>query len=121
MNDICLINVLICFVADYIYIYIVKVTLTVSVTLTVIALRFTILSTLFSLNSFVVTTIYIYIYIYIVVYIYIYIWRNGNAPAPETQGPGFDSWRVSIFSIISLLPFFCAALAKHWKVRFRQG
>ena len=50
-----------------------------------------------------------------------YPWRNGSAPAPDTQGPGFDSWRVSIFSIISLLPFFCAALAKRWKVQFRQG
>ena len=48
-------------------------------------------------------------------------WRNGNATAPDTQGPGFDSWRVSIFSIISLLPFFYAALVKRWNVQFRQG
>ena len=74
-------------------------------------------------------TIYTYIYrIYIYILYRIKIqdmprhpWRNGNAPAPDTQGPGFDSWRVSIFSIISLLPFFCAAIAKRWKVYFDKG
>ena len=33
-------------------------------------------------------------------------WRNGNAPAPDTQGPGFDSWRVSIFSIIIIYYYY---------------
>ena len=28
---------------------------------------------------------------------------------------------MSYFSFVPLLPFFCAALAKRWKVQFRQG
>ena len=28
---------------------------------------------------------------------------------------------MSDFSFVPLRPFFCAALAKHWKVQFRQG
>ena len=44
--------------------------------------------------------LYIYIYVYIYIYMPRHPWRNGNALAPDTQGPGFDSWRVSIFSII---------------------
>ena len=28
---------------------------------------------------------------------------------------------MSDFSFVSLRPFFCAALAKRWKVQFRQG
>ena len=49
------------------------------------------------------TTLSIYIYIYIYTYIYIY------------------SQRVSDFLFVSLRPFFYAALAKRWKVQFRQG
>ena len=34
---------------------------------------------------------------------------------------GSTPGECQFFSIISLLPFFCAALAKRWKVQFRQG
>ena len=51
-------------------------------------------------------------------------WNDVNGvdvvPLMKSRGPGFESWRVSDFSFVPLRPFFYAALAKRWKVQFRQ-
>ena len=61
--------------------------------------------------------IYVYIYICVCMYIYVYIVFFHNLSTVDFLVLVLASVRFFICSVAS----FCAALAKRWKVQFRQG